>query len=416
MLEDEVVKDEIAHYVFVKKGRRHFDPQYVGVETTLQWIFPVPEPNAVGTLDKYSNGIVFIKFGKYGTEPEREIVAQNFSKTVYGENFNYRFSPNFSEDIIAYCKTRIAVITNVKNSDTFHAECGLSMYDYMLGIRFLDQQENLFVVVKSIKIKNAYGRENYLQVVKLEGQELVDTGWSMKNGVTHRISSDFPLYNTWLVHNKNLFVYEREWNKILCTDGKQSILHPFSETYNANAGRIGKIKDFVIHPSLPFGVMIEERAVTGVRHGLIIVRWDTDDPDEQILAYVNMFNPLAQLFGFENMALAYQSFSPDRNWYIVGCIAPDEPKNPYFIALPVDGEQPDLLDRDDIVILGQVKNMTSLAWTSEPTAYVVSNGELLHKWDLDELPNARVFAAPRDDDEKEKSVFRRIGKLFGGRR
>ncbi|MDR3013385.1 MAG: hypothetical protein LBU70_09310 [Chitinispirillales bacterium] len=54
--------------------------------------------------------------------------------------------------------------------------------------------------------------------------------------------------------------------------------------------------------------------------------------------------------------------------------------------------------------LGQVKNMTSLAWTSDPTAYVVSNSELLHKWDLDELSNARVFVMPGDDDEVEFRV------------
>ncbi|MDR2578093.1 MAG: hypothetical protein LBC70_04670 [Chitinispirillales bacterium] len=409
------MEDEMKYYVFVKNNRRHFDPQYFSLGTTsIKWVFPVPEPNAIGTLDGHSNGIALIKFSGYGTEPECDVVAKNYGDKIY-DLFYYRFSPIFSNDTIVYSQNRVAAIANLKTGETFYARYGLSIDDFMFGIRFLNPQENLFVIVKSIKVKDVSRWENYLQVVKLEDQKLVDTAWIMKIGVTDDISSDFPLYNTWLVHNKNLFVYDREWNKILCTDGKQSLSHPFSETYNANAGRIGKLKDFVIHPNLPFGVMIEERAAIGVRHGLIIVRWDTDDPDEQVSAYVNMFNPLAQLFGFENMSLAYQSFSPDGNWYIVGCIAPDDPKNPYFIALPVDGEHPDLLDRDDIVILGQVKNMTSLAWTSEPTAYVVSNGELLHKWDLDELPNARVFVMPGDDDEKEKSVFRRIGKLFGGK-
>jgi hypothetical protein len=408
------MENEVKYHVFLKKGRRHFNPQYLTVgDTAIKWIFPVPVANTVGTLDENSNGVIFMKFGNYGAEPECKAIAQNFSETVYGP-FCYRFSQNFFENLVAYSKIRVAVIANVKTGEAFHAKCGLSMNDYLCGVCFLDPQENLFVIVKSIKVKDVSCWEDYLHIAKLEGQEFVDTAWTMKIGVTDDISSDFPLYNTWLVHNKNLFVYEREWNRILCTDGKQPISHSFSETYNSNIDRIGKIKGFTIHPSLPFGVMIEERAAIGVRHGLIIVRWDTDDPDEQILAYVNMFNPLAQLFGFENMSLAYQSFSPDGNWYIVGCVAPDDPKNPYFIALPVDGEHPDLLDRDDIVILGQVKNMTSVAWTSEPTAYVVSNGELLHKWDLNELPNARVFVMPGDDDGKGKSsIFRRAGRLFG---
>jgi hypothetical protein len=408
------MEEAVKHYVFVQNDRRRFEPQHLSAGVTaVKWIFPVPEAGAVGTLDAHSNGIVFMKFGDYGAEPECKVISQNVSDMVYGP-FVYRFGTNFTDDMIVYSKTRIAVIVDVKTGNAFHACFNIPKNGFMCGISFLDPQENLFVIVKSIKVKDVSRWEDYLQVVKLEGQKLVDTAWTMKIGVTDDISSDFPLYNTWLVHNKNLFVYDREWNKILCTDGKQSLSHLFSETYNSNIDRIGKIKGFTIHPSLPFGVMIEERAVTGVRHGLIIVRWDSDDPDEQISAYVNMFNPLAQLFGFENMALAYQSFSPDGNWYIVGCIAPDEPKNPYFIALPVDGEHPDLLDKDDIVILGQVKNMTSLAWTSEPTSYVVSNGELLHKWDLNELPNARVFVAPGDDDGKGKSsIFRRAGRLFG---
>jgi hypothetical protein len=135
-----------------------------------------------------------------------------------------------------------------------------------------------------------------------------------------------------------------------------------------------------------------------------------------------MFDSLAQLFGLgEGMALAYSSFSPCGNWYVVGCIAPDvapaKPQNPYFIAFPVDPEHPDLLVREDIVILGQVKNMTSLAWTSEPTSYVVSNGEFLQKWDLEELPNARVFVMPGEEDEDKKTPFlKRIRGLFGGKK
>jgi len=78
-------------------------------------------------------------------------------------------------------------------------------------------------------------------------------------------------------------------------------------------------------------------------------------------------------------------------------IAPDMPKDPYFIAIPiipVDKEHRDFLDMNDLVVLDQVQNITSIALISEPTSYVVSNGELLYKWDLDELSNARVFVVP----------------------
>jgi hypothetical protein len=410
-------ESEITYCIFVKKGRRHFDPQYVKVgAVTVQWIFPVPSPNAVGTLDRYSNGIVFINFGDYETESKCEVIAKDFTKEVYGEDYDYQFCQNFSEDTIAYSQTRIAVIANVKTGNAFHAGCGLSMDDYMFGICFLDPQKNLFVIVKSIdEGQNTW--EDYLHIAKLEDQQLVDTNWVMKLGNTDDISSDFPLYNTWFVHSNKLFVLDRDKaypDQIVCTDGCQSIPHPFSATYNANYNRIGKIKDIAIHPNLPFGIMIEERVASNILHGLVIIRWDTNDPDEQVAGYSKMFEPLASLFSLNDMALAYSSFSPCGNWYIVGCIAPDAPQNPHFIALSVDQEHSDLLDRDNTIILGQVKNMTSLAWTSEPTSYVVSNGELLHKWDLDELPNVHVFVMPEEDDgEEKKSICRRIGEVFG---
>jgi len=82
---------------------------------------------------------------------------------------------------------------------------------------------------------------------------------------------------------------------------------------------------------------------------------------------------------------------------------------------PVDKEHSYFLDINNLVVLGQVTGLTSIAWTSEPTSYVVSNGELLHKWDLDELPNARVFEMPEDGaGERKSSIFGKIARLFGG--
>jgi hypothetical protein len=48
------MEDEVKYYVFVKNGRQHFDPQYLTVgETTVKWIFSIPESNTVGTLDEH---------------------------------------------------------------------------------------------------------------------------------------------------------------------------------------------------------------------------------------------------------------------------------------------------------------------------------------------------------------------------
>jgi hypothetical protein len=412
-------KEEVKHYVFIKDGRRNYVPQSLLVgETTVKWIFPVPEPNSVETLDRQSNSIVFIKFGDYGTEPERKVVAKDFSNEVYGEGFKYRFCPNFSDDTIIYCKTRIAVVANVKTGEAYHADGGLSMDDYLLGIRFLNLQENLFVISKSVDEGGNIDWKDYLHIVSLDSQRIIDTGWSMYIGVTYRISPDFPMYNIWYVHDCNLFVYDRERHKIVCTDGKMSVLHPFSENFNINSSRIGMVKDIAIHPKLSFGVIIEE-GVSGP-HDLVVLRFDISNlkkKDGQVISFSQIIEPLIPIFGLERVMLAYPSFSPDGHWYVIGFIALDEPRNPYFVAIPVtpvDKEHPYFLDIDNMVILGQVAGLTSVAWTSEPTSYVVSNGEVLHKWDLDELPNARVFEMPEDGEGRGKaSIFRKAARLFG---
>jgi hypothetical protein len=413
------MENTMMYYAFVRNGHRHFDPQYLSVEmTTTKWIFPIPMANAVGTLDEHSNAIVSMTFSDYGSEPKCKVIAQNFSKMVYGQ-FDYRFSQNFSKETIAYSSNQCVVIANTENGKAFYARCGLSIDDYILGARFLDTQKNLFVIVKSID-EGGNGWNDYLHIAELNGRKLVDTSWAMNFGVTKHISSYPPLYNTWYVHDCKLFVYDH--GQVLCTDGYQSVSHPFSETFNANATRFGTVKDLAIHPKLPFGVIIEESAPK--THDLVVLRWDIPDPKKkgkQVIAFGQTLEPLKSLFNMDHMTLAYPSFSPDGNWYIIGCIDGSipqyEPQSPYFVAIPVtpvDKEHSYFLDIDNLVVLGQVPGMTSIAWTSEPTSYVVSNGELLHKWDLDELPKARVFVVPGDDEEqKTVSIPRKIARLFG---
>jgi len=419
--DESLINDDISYYVFVKKGCRHYAPQYLSAGmTTVEWIFSVPKPNTVGTLDEYSNGLVFIKFGDYGKAPENQIVAQNFSSIVYGP-FIYRFCPNIADDMIIYSQTRDAVVANVKTGEAFYADGGLSVGDFILDVQILDSQEKLFVIAKSIK-NDKQCLDFFLHVAKLEGQNLINTEWSMYLGETDHVSPNFPLYHAWYVRDGKLFVYDQNGHKIICTDGKALIVHPFSEVFNTNRSLFGTIKDIAIHPKLPFVVIIDENA-SGI-HDLAVLRWDITNPkkkDEQVVSFVQDLEELTPVFGLDRLTLAYPSFSPDGNWYVVGLVGHEdsgvELRNTHFIAVPVvpvDKRHPYFFDIDNLVVLGKVAGLTSIAWTHDPVSYVVSNGELLHKWDLDELPNARVFELPEDGAKKrDASIFRRIARRFG---
>jgi hypothetical protein len=338
--------------------------------------------------------------------------------------YYYRFCPNYADDTIAYTQDQAAVLANVKTGEAFYARSGLSRDDYLSGISFLDPQEKLFVISKTIKWDKPK-KDSYLYVAKLEGQEFIETGWSIYTGETSYISPDFPMYNAWSVHNCKLFVYDKERHKIICTDGKESVPHQFPEVFNANVRFFGQVKDIAIHPDLPFGVIIDEN--TYGNHDVAMFRWDIINPGkkgDQVVSFRQTLEVLQPDLGIKRLTFAYSSFSPDGNWYVVGLVGQAEngnaPQSTDFVAVPVtpvDKKHPYFLDINNLVVLGRVTGLTSIAWTHEPTSYVVSNGEILHKWDLDELPNARVFELPDEDSGRKKaSVFQKITRLFGAGR
>jgi hypothetical protein len=371
MLEIENEKDEITYYLFVKKDYRYFDPQYLSTNMpTVKWIFPVPESNAVGALDEYNNGIMFIKFGNYGEDTENKIVVQNHDKRI-DIRFYCQFSSNYTNDTIIYSQNHAVSIINVKTAEVFFAEIVSSVEDYISEICFLYPPNNLFVIVKSIDRDNDSGiLDDYLHIAMLDGQQFVDTGWSMYLGETDDddISPHFPLYHTWQVHDRKLFVYDQERRKIVCTDGKQSVAHPFLEVFNANAKLFYIVKDIAIHPNLPFGVIIEEN-IYGT-HELVVLRWDIANPkkqDERVLSFGSILEELPPLFGLKRLTLVYQSFSPDGNWYVVGFVGGpvgNESRSPHFVAIPVtpvDKEHPYFIDIEHLVVLGQVAGLTPIA-------------------------------------------------------
>jgi len=497
MSKENNMENEITNYVFVKDGRKHFIPQYISPNTTTtKWIFSIPEPNAVGTLDKQSNSIIFMKFVEYGKNPECKIIAQNCGRSIL-DCFRYRFSPNYTDDMIIFARTEDVVLTNIKDGEAFCAtrslpessivikngeilyvdnglpetinvelfcvddetfdhvpvpadgKCvypatlttyidGMRVYTnvelgiedddlpkdpcYIKAVSFLNSQNKLFMVVNTLSALNEGNDEltDFLQVVKLEDNYLINTSWIMHLGRLGKESDGgLLLHQTWFVHNQKLFAYDPVKHQMLCTDGNLPILHPFVEIFNNGSNNIGTIKDLALHPKLPFGIMIEENILK--KQCLILLRWDVIDykkqnRDKQIIFYNQILQSLATLWGLDCLEFGYHSFSPDGNWYVVGCIDPRKYLHPHFIAIPiipVDKKHQDFLDIGNLIVLGQVIGISSIAWTFEPTSYVVSDGELLHKWDLDELPNARVFVVPGDNDEQKKvSIFRKITRLF----
>jgi hypothetical protein len=300
------------------------------------------------------------------------------------------------------------------------------MGDFMLGIRPLDPEKNLFAVVKSIegwRIRDGWFDD--MHIARLEEKQLVDLGIVAKHfNETGRITSDVSIYvyNRWTIHNKMLFIYTRNTTKeLVCYDGFNKTAHPFTEIFNNNKTSASDVRHFAIHPTLPFGIIVDEARHTRPLHFL---RWNTNDPDEQFTTINHKLLPLAALFNIkaEYFAFSYPSFSPDGKWLVLGCFQYDMFDEVHFIAIPVDPENLEFLNMDELVVLGFVNGIKSLAWSTDPTAFIVSNDLLLYKWDLGELHNARVIVVPDSGNggegdthgrnKEKKGILKWLASLF----
>jgi hypothetical protein len=391
-------ENEVPKYsIFVKNGYKHFEPVLVPLKEGLGWIFPVPEQNAVGTISPTDNAVEYIKLTK---KPEYKIIAKDFSKSV-ADNFIYRFSPNFSSDMVVYSKTRVAVAVNVKTGNAFHANFGIGMDDFMLGIRFLDPAKKLFVVAKSVDQGSRW--EDNLHIARLDGEKLVDLGEVISRvSGSGRIVPNMVPFNRWVIHDNILFAYDKSGTKkIRCFDGLKETTHPFAEVFNRNKDKINQdewgFRDFAIHPELPFGIVSAELA-GGMVSTLFLVRWDISDPNKRFTVLNPKLQPLWRIFGIDNMVFSHPSFSPDGKWLTVGCFENDLFDEINFIAIPVDKKNENLIDTKELLVLNTNGNklpfMKSIAWATAPTALVVSYGYVLKKWVLGEAHNARVIEVP----------------------
>ena len=410
---------KMPNYTIVnQKGGKYFMPYPVIASGFVKTIFPVPVKNAVGTID-IDNSITVLKF-QGDTIPDQDIVAKDFLGEVNGD-FDFGFCPVFSDEWIVYTQTRWAVVANIKTGKVISPILTMSLDDLIGGIVSLDTAKNLFVVNK---LTPAFeGSHQMLNIMHLENDRFISLG-EINGGVDMGLTYKTP----WLVNDRKIITYDSAANKLLChgSDLRPST-HPFVEIFNRNSGKFRKLKEMVIHPSLPFGLVVEvgkdldwnkldkmpltekTRRIKDALykqqeiHALYLLRWDTSDTSKQYTAIhtdaLSMFPPLAvkQYSRF--------SFSPDGKWLVFGHedMRQDDRgnfigglQNPFFVALPVDEKNPFFMGKP--LFLGRTMHpdevYTTSAWATDPTAFVAADGKCMYKWDLDNLYMARTVNTP----------------------
>jgi outer membrane protein assembly factor BamB len=394
----------------------------------IDHIFAVPEPNAIGTND-LDNAVKVLTF-KPDNELEEKTIKKDFLEMVSGP-FDFRFLPVVSDEEIAYSQTRGFIIVNVKKKDVaIHTIEWKALTGSDIGnVAILDGKTKTFVF--EMWGESPYSGENskVLRVLRFTNDKM-DTLGERPAGV-RKLSYTEP----WFVYNGTIFIYTDSTTKLEAFDANfKPVRHALAEAFNALKS-FRSMLEIVVHPTLPFAILVEvgkfpdlaklqekfkhlppiaQDAATepfykeANRHVLYLFRWTHPDEKQRLLPIVSDVYSIWD--SYKPGSYSNFTFSPDGKWLVFR----DETgasNNPNFMAVPIS-EKKDPLYLGKPINLGRVMRKestgpTGTAWATGPTAFVMSDGAAIYKWNLGSSSSMRRVNAPAGQTDP------RLGPNFG---
>jgi hypothetical protein len=381
-------------------------------------LFAVPNDNMVGTND-FDNAIKLLEF-KTSEELSSHTVRKDFMEMVNGP-FEFRFLPVWSKKEIAYSQSKGFLIVNIpdKKVEIYTISPGIYSGD-IENISILDADKRIFV----FELLNSSGDEDgnvwnnkVLRVIQF-------TNNSFTVLAEHPAGKKTSAYTEpWFVYDKKIFIYNDSTTKIEVFDETfKTISHPIATVFNNNHVAFRCMREIVVHPTMPFALIVEqgkfpkEDAINKVlslpanvsksavdalladseRKSFYLFRWTEQDPQKQLIPLVSIAGSIWKSFNPQN-SFSQFTFSPDGKW-VVFRDETESTSKPDFVAIPVSPKNPLYLGKP--VKLGKIlredaHETEGTAWTTNPTAYVVSDGMLLYRWNLDRIPSLRRVVAPK---------------------
>jgi hypothetical protein len=390
-------------------------PNSVAMDEEVHHLFPVPRKNSVGTND-LDNAITFLELGDESVR--RHIIARDFLEEVSGD-YKFGFTPVFSQDEIVYTQTRGMVCINAKTGKAnLYDLCGIQ--EQIGGIAVIDPAKKLFVTELLRPLAPDY--ERFLQVIQPVTEDSVKVIGEVAAGM-----KKFDYGSPWFVYQGKLFVCDDSVPTIKCFDATLTpATHILTETFKKENWRLLGISEIDVHPTMPFALLLargkdpalsesrsdlspqEKKAVIEslAKAGpfLWILRWDIADPQKQLVPLVTHKTSL--LPGIQAEGSKYDSekfvqissfdFSPDGRWLVyrdnsrLNNTPGSNPEiaGPDFVAVPIDKKYPYFLGKPIILgpVLRKYEKPVATAWATDPTTFVVSDGQVLYWWNLEKLP------------------------------
>jgi hypothetical protein len=195
----------------------------------------------------------------------------------------------------------------------------------------------------------------------------------------------------WAIQNKTIFIYNNDSIKITAYDMNfRPVHHPFCDLFN-NLKDFRRLDQITLHPTLPIAILVEIDRDGRGGYKAYLAHWTNPDPERRIVELlgqeISMFSEWSDLKGLKCSDF---QFSPDGNWLVFrdnSEMVIQDIESPTFVAMPVEGSRKAPLGKPKILgkALRQNARPSSTAWIKKPLGFVVSDGMVLYKWELDSL-------------------------------
>ncbi len=355
-------------------------PVMVGLKEDMIDIFSVPIENAVGT-NSFNNAITLLRFK--GDQIEYDEVKRDFVKGVgIGDKYYPRM---FNGPWIGYTQTRGFLLFNFKEKKGIRYMPQMTGDEYYTGVQTFDESKLQFVFQK-LEEGNGLKGIRHLQLLEFYPDGTFKTLAEMRAGA-HEIKYVEP----WAIQNRTLFVYRNDSIKIFAYDSNfQQIHHPFCDLFNS-LKEFRRLDQIVFHPTAPFTVIVEIERKGRNKYWVHLACWENKDPKKRFVELlgqeISMFSEWRDLKGLK---CSHFEFSPDGSWLVFrdnSEMVLQSIANPTFVAMPVDPEREMPLGKPKILgkVMREHARPSSTAWITKPLSFVVSDGLVLYKWELDNL-------------------------------
>ncbi|MBN1980594.1 MAG: hypothetical protein JW795_03625 [Chitinivibrionales bacterium] len=349
-------------------------PEIYGVEGIVQDFFPVNRKQALATTS-LENSMGYLVFKDQTLVFER-VLSDYFEDVSGGEQ---RYMDTVFNQIAGYSQERRFIQFDFLNRSFKKQAITRDSNEYIEQVQVVDWQKKQFI----FELWHAFYDENkkFLRIIDLS-DDSVKTKAELQIG----FYSPLDMVKNWTLHGHIIIVYGGTAIDALNLDLKPTS-HPILDYFRRYKNPFVDIQQIAVHPLLPFAVFVD---IIGTADGSSIVnklwlmRWNHPKPEEVLVENYPLGRSIVRSVPLSaDFFISKVFFSPDGTRLIV---VDTTEQYAQFVAFTVKPDEEKFLGPP--LLLGGMASEESpvyaMSWILDPLSFVVSYGEMIYVWRLDQ--------------------------------